>query len=61
MKQSAKKKSILELEVPEKETGIFFYDSYWKMVMGDHTNRANPDVLKVIENIMITLNGLYIR
>ncbi len=41
--------SILELEVPEKETGIFSYDSYWKVIMGDHTNRVNPDVRRVIE------------
>jgi hypothetical protein len=37
LKQSAKKESILELEVPEKETGIFFYDSHWRVIMGDHT------------------------
>jgi len=46
---SKKIESILDLEVPEKETGIFSYDSYWKVIMGDHTNRVNPDVRKVIE------------
>lgn len=46
---SKKIETILELEVPEKETGIFSYESYWQNVKDDHTNRANPDVRKVVE------------
>ncbi|OQY33159.1 MAG: hypothetical protein B6241_08630 [Spirochaetaceae bacterium 4572_59] len=46
---SKKIQSIIDLEVPEKGTGIFSYDSYWKIIVDDHTNRANPDVKKVIE------------
>jgi len=46
---SKKIQSIIEIEVPENETGIFSYDSYWDDIKNNHINRVNLDVRKVIE------------
>ena len=42
-------KQIIDKEVPEDSPGILAYDSYWKMLSDNPSNRTNPDVKEVIE------------
>ena len=42
-------KQIIDKEVPQDTPGILAYDSYWKMLSDNPSNRSNPDVKEVIE------------
>ena len=42
-------KQIIDKEVPKDTPGILAYDSYWKMLSDNPSNRSNPDVKEVIE------------
>lgn len=42
-------KKLLDKEVPEDETGLISYDSYWEYLKGDATNKTIPEVKEVIE------------
>ncbi|MCB5228480.1 MAG: DUF6079 family protein [Candidatus Cloacimonetes bacterium] len=42
-------KQIIDKEVPQDTPGILAYDSYWKMLSDNPSNRANPDVKEVME------------
>jgi hypothetical protein len=42
-------KQIINKEVPQDTPGILAYDSYWKMLSDNPSNRSNPDVKEVIE------------
>lgn len=42
-------KQIIDKEVPKDSPGILAYDSYWKMLSDNPSNRSNPDVKEVID------------
>ena len=42
-------KQIIDEEVPKENPGILAYDSYWKMLSDNPSNRSNPDMKEVIE------------
>ncbi|MDD3535030.1 MAG: DUF6079 family protein [Candidatus Cloacimonetes bacterium] len=42
-------KQIIDKEVPQDTPGILAYDSYWKMLSDNPSNRSNPDIKEVIE------------
>ena len=42
-------KQVIDKEVPQDIPGILAYDSYWKMLSDNPSNRSNPDVKEVIE------------
>lgn len=42
-------KKILEKDVPEDETGIISYDSYWEYIKENTSMRSDPDLREVVE------------
>ena len=42
-------KQIIDNKLPQDTPGILAYDSYWKMLSDNPSNRSNPDVKEVIE------------
>lgn len=48
--------SVLEKELPEGETGLISYDSYWKFIEEDPSYKSNPDVKEVIDKANLIKN-----
>lgn len=42
-------RQIIDKEMPKDSPGILAYDSYWKILSDNPSNRSNPDVKEVIE------------